>query len=95
MNNSLKIGGLVAVGLLGASAVGLALLLSRDPELLRRLVKQGALSYHRAMTMLAELQEELGDLMAEALQEAEDELHKEADSGAGDLSEGGSVREVV
>ena len=47
------------------------------------------------MTMLAELQEELGDLMAEALQEVEDELYKEVHCGAGDLSEGGSVREAV
>lgn len=62
---------------------------------MRRLVKQGALSYHRAMTMLAELQEELGDLMAEALQEVEDQMYKEVHCGAGDLSEGGSVREAV
>jgi urease accessory protein UreF len=76
MNELLKIGGLIAFGLLGATALGAAYLLARDPELLKRLVKQGALTYHRAASMLAEAREQLGDLMAEALQQAEDELRK-------------------
>lgn len=84
MNDSLKIGGLLVVVLLGATALGVALMLARDPELLKRLVKQGALTYHRALSLLAEVREELGDLMAEALQQAEEELRQadEAVSGA-------------
>jgi hypothetical protein len=78
MNGTLKVGGLIALGVLGVTAIGLAILLSRDPELLKRLVKQGALSYQKAMTLLAEAREELGDIMAEALQQAEDELEAEA-----------------
>ena len=84
MNDSLKISGLLVVVLLGATAMGVALMLARDPELLKRLVKQGALTYHRALSLLAEVREELGDLMAEALQQAEEELRQadEAVSGA-------------
>jgi polyhydroxyalkanoate synthesis regulator phasin len=78
MTNPLKIGGLVAISLLGATALGAALLLAQDPKLLKRLVKQGAISYHKAVALIAELREELGDVMAEALQQAEDEL-READ----------------
>jgi hypothetical protein len=69
-----KVGGLLVAALLGATAVGVAILLANDPQLLKKLVKQGALSYQKAMVLLAEAREELGDLMAEALQEAEDEL---------------------
>jgi hypothetical protein len=76
MNGPLKLGGLVALALLGATAVGAAVLLSRDPELLKRLVKQGALSYNKAAALLAEWREELGDILAEALQQAEDELRE-------------------
>lgn len=76
MNDSLKIGGLLVVVLLGATAMGVAVMLARDPELLKRLVKQGALTYHRALSLLAEVREELGDLMAEALQQAEEELRQ-------------------
>ena len=78
MTNPLKIGGLVAISLLGATALGTALLLAQDPKLLKRLVKQGAITYHKAVALIAELREELGDVMAEALQQAEDEL-READ----------------
>jgi len=78
MNDPLKIGGLIAITLLGATAMGVALLLARDPELLKKLVKQGAITYQRAMTILAEAREELGDIMAEALYQAEEEL-READ----------------
>jgi hypothetical protein len=81
MNDSLKLGGLLAVSLLGATAVGVAILLARDPELLKRLVKQGALTYHKAATILAEAREELGDVMAEALHQAEEEL-RQAESQA-------------
>jgi glutamine synthetase adenylyltransferase len=79
MNDPFKLGGLVAVALLGATAMGVAFLLARDPELLKRLVKQGALTYHKAAAILAEAREELGDIMAEALHQAEEEL-REVDS---------------
>lgn len=72
--DTFKIGGLLVVTLLGATAMGVAVLLASDPQLLKRLVKQGALTYQKAMMLLAETREELGDIMAEALQEAEDEL---------------------
>jgi hypothetical protein len=72
--DTFKFGGLLVAALLGATAIGVAILLANDPRLLKRLVKQGALSYQKAMVLLAEAREELGDLMAEALQEAEDEL---------------------
>ena len=74
MNDPLKIGGLVAITLLSATAMGVALLLARDPELLKRLVKQGAMTYHKATALLAETREQLGDVMAEALHQAEQEL---------------------
>lgn len=76
MSDPLKIGGLLAITLLGATAMGVAILLARDPELLKRLVKQGALTYHRAASILAEAREELGDVMAEALHQAEEELRQ-------------------
>jgi glutamine synthetase adenylyltransferase len=76
MSDPLKIGGLLAIMLLGATAMGVAVLLARDPELLKRLVKQGALTYHRAASLLAEVREELGDVMAEALHQAEEELRQ-------------------
>ena len=85
MNDSLKIGGLLVVVLLGATAMGVAVMLSRDPELLKRLVKQGALTYHRALSLLAEVREELGDLMAEALQQAEEEL-RQADEAVSEVA---------
>jgi hypothetical protein len=72
--DTFKVGSLLVAALLGATAIGVAILLANDPRLLKRLVKQGALSYQKAMVLLAEAREELGDLMAEALQEAEDEL---------------------
>jgi hypothetical protein len=72
--NTFKMGGVLVAVLLGATAMGVAILLARDPGLLKRLVKQGALTYQKAMVLLAEVREELGDIMAEALQEAEDEL---------------------
>jgi hypothetical protein len=74
MNDVLRAGGLLAAAVVGATAIGLALLLARDPELLKRLVKRGAISYQKAMEIIAETREELGDVMAEALQEAEEEL---------------------
>ena len=84
--NTFKIGGILVAGLLGATAMGVAILLANDPRLLKRLVKQGALTYQRAMILLAEAREELGDLMAEALQEAEDELRsEEAQPAAGEV----------
>ena len=85
MNDSLKIGGLLVVVLLGATAMGVAVMLARDPELLKRLVKQGALTYHRALSLLAEVREELGDLMAEALQQAEEEL-RQADEAVSEVA---------
>ena len=74
MSSSLRTGAFVAAVVLGATALGLALLLARDPQLLKRLVRRGSVSYLRAMEMLAEAREQLGDTLAEALQEAEDEL---------------------
>jgi polyhydroxyalkanoate synthesis regulator phasin len=96
MNNPLKIGGLVAISLLGATALGAALLLAQDPKLLKRLVKQGTITYHKAVALLAELREELGDVMAEALQQAEDELREadlpaERDLGQGQATENEAV----
>jgi hypothetical protein len=91
MNGPFKIGGLIALGVIGATAIGLAILLSRDPELLKRLVKQGALSYQKAMTLLAEAREELGDIMAEALQQAEDELEAEEHGTADRFSHAGDA----
>lgn len=76
MNDSLKTAGLLVVVLLGATAMSVAVMLAKDPELLKRLVKQGALTYHRALSLLAEVREELGDIMAEALQQAEEELRQ-------------------
>ena len=87
MNDSLKIGGLLVVVLLGATAMGVAVMLARDPELLKRLVKHGALTYHRALSLLAEVREELGDLMAEALQQAEEEL-RQADEATSEVASG-------
>jgi hypothetical protein len=77
MNDVLRAGGLLVAAVLGATAIGLAVLLARDPELLKRLVKRGAISYQKAMEILAEAREELGDVLAEALQEAEEELRAE------------------
>ena len=74
MNDVFRAGGLLAAAVIGATAIGLAVLLARDPELLKRLVKRGAISYQKAMEILAEAREELGDVLAEALQEAEEEL---------------------
>ena len=74
MTDPLKLGGLLAITLLGATAVGVALLLARDPELLKRLVKEGAITYNKALEILDEAREKLGDIMAEALYEAEEEL---------------------
>jgi hypothetical protein len=76
MSLSLKTGGLLAAAVLGATALGLAVLLARDPTLLKRLVRHGAITYYRALELLAEAREELGDALAEALQEAEDELRR-------------------
>jgi hypothetical protein len=81
MSNPLQVGGLLVAALVGATAMGVAVLLANDPELLKKLVKQGALTYQRAMTLLAETREQLGDIMAEALQEAEAEL-RAADQSA-------------
>jgi hypothetical protein len=84
--NPFKLSAVIAATLLGATAMGVAIMLARDPELLKKLVKQGALSYHRAATLIAEVREELGDVVAEAMQEAEEELRAvdiaDADSGA-------------
>ena len=74
MKLSLNTATLIAAGLIGVTALGLAILLARDPQLLKRLVRRGALSYLSAMEALAEAREQLGDTLAEALQEAEDEL---------------------
>lgn len=82
MNLSLKAGGLLAAAVLGATALGLAVLLARDPALLKRLVRQGAIAYSRALTVLAEAREQLGDSFAEALQEAEDELRQRRTTAA-------------
>jgi hypothetical protein len=89
--STFKVGGFMVAGLLGATAMGLAILLARDPALLKKLVKQGALTYQKAMILLAEVREELGDIMAEALQEAEDEL-RDADLSTG---EAGAVKAVA
>jgi hypothetical protein len=83
MTNPLKVGGFVVAALLGATAMGVALLLANDPGLLKKLVKQGALTYQRALTLLAETKEQLGDIMAEALQEAEEELRSSRASVTG------------
>jgi hypothetical protein len=83
--STFKTGGFVVAALLGATALGLAILLARNPDLLKKLVKQGALTYQKAMTLLAEAREELGDIMAEALQEAEDELREADPAAAGGL----------
>jgi hypothetical protein len=89
INIPLKFGGaLVLAALLGATAMGVAALLARDPELLKRLVKQGALTYLRASAFLAEIREELGDVMAEALHEAEEELRKSREGHAIDGEQG-------
>lgn len=72
-----RVGTLVAAALLGATAMGVFLLLVRHPDLLKQLVKQGAMTYQRAMTLLAEVREELGDRVAEALHEAEQELREQ------------------
>ena len=74
MNLSLRTGTLIVAVVLGATALGLAIMLARDPALLKRIVRRGAISYLRAMEMIAEAREQLGDVLAEALQEAEDEL---------------------
>jgi hypothetical protein len=76
MTDPFKIGGLLVLTLLGATAIGAAILLARNPELLRSLVQQGAITYNRAMNLLAEWREELGDVMAEALYEAEQALRQ-------------------
>ena len=91
MNAPLKLGGLLALGILGTTAIGVAILLARDPQLLRRLVKEGAITYQKAMIMLAEAREELGDLMAEALQQAEEELQQAETGQAGEASPGGGA----
>ena len=88
MSDPLKIGGLLAITLLGATAMGVAVLLARDPELLKRLVKQGALTYHRAASLLAEVREELGDVLAEALYQAEEELRQADIETAATASQG-------
>jgi hypothetical protein len=92
MSDPLKIGGLLAITLLGATAMGVAVLLARDPELLKRLVKQGALTYHRAASILAEAREELGDVMAEALHQAEEELREVDIQAAAPEQRAGSTR---
>jgi len=81
MSLSVKAGGLLAATLLGATALGLAVLLARDPALLKRLVREGAIAYGRALELLAEAREQLGDTFAEAMQEAEDELRREHTAG--------------
>ena len=94
MTNPFRAGGLIAITLLGATAMGAALLLANDPELLKRLVKQGAITYHRAMTLLAELREELGDMLAEALHQAEEELREaEQQEAAAAMAETAPVRD--
>ncbi len=75
MNITIRTGTLIVAVVLGATALGLSIMLARDPALLKRIVRQGAITYLRAMEMIAEAREQLGDVMAEALQEAEDELH--------------------
>ena len=81
MTDPTKIAGIAVLTLLGATAIGAAILLARNPQLLKSLVQRGALSYQRALNLLAEWREELGDLMAEALYEAEKAL-READEAA-------------
>jgi hypothetical protein len=93
MMGPFKIGTVVAIALLGATAMGVVLLLMRHPDLLKQLVKQGAMTYQRAMTLLAEVREELGDRVAEALYEAEQEL-READPDLGVESAAGERRAV-
>ena len=63
--------------LIGGATATAAILLTRDRDLAKGLVKQSVIAYQRAATAIAEAQEELADIVAEAIAEAEEEVEAE------------------
>lgn len=60
--------------LIGGAAAAAAILLTRDRDLAKGLVKRGVVAYQRSAAAIAEAQEELADIFAEAIAEAEEEV---------------------